>query len=39
MTIAPRTHFAAVVAAVVCTLMTVGFSIAPAVAPLAPYVA
>jgi hypothetical protein len=39
MTITPRTHFTAVVAAFLCAFLTVGFSVAPAVSPIAPYLA
>lgn len=39
MTISARTHVAAAFAAIVCAVMTVGFSVAPAVAPIAPYLA
>lgn len=39
MTISTRNHVAAIFAAVVCAFMTVGFSVAPAVAPIAPYLA
>ena len=39
MTIATRTQITAIFAAVVCAFMTIGFSVAPAVAPVAPYLA
>jgi hypothetical protein len=39
MTTAPRTQLTAIFAAVVCAFMTIGFSVAPAVAPIAPYLA
>lgn len=39
MTMSTRNHFAAVVAAFVCAFMTVGFSVAPAVGSVAPYLA
>lgn len=39
MTIAPRTQITAIVAAVVCAFMTIGFSVAPAVTSVAPYLA
>lgn len=39
MTIATRTHFTALFAAVVCAFMTVGFSVAPAVSPVTSYIA
>jgi hypothetical protein len=39
MTVATRNQFAAVFAALVCAFMTVGFSVAPAVAPFSNYLA
>lgn len=39
MTVVSRNRLPAIVAAVVCAFMTVGFSVAPAVAPIAPYLA
>lgn len=37
MTMTTRNQFAAVFAAVACAFMTVGFSVAPAVSPVASY--
>jgi hypothetical protein len=34
MTVSTRTQFASLFAAVVCAFITVGFSVAPAIAPL-----
>ena len=39
MTTAPRAQLTAIFAAVVCAFVTIGFSVAPAVAPVAPYLA
>ncbi len=39
MTNTPRTQLSAIFAAVVCAFMTISFSVAPAVAPVAPYLA
>ena len=39
MTTAPRTQLTAIFAAVVCAFITIGFSVAPAVAPVASYLA
>ena len=39
MTIATRNQITALFAAVVCAFMTVGFSVAPAVAPVSTYLA
>jgi hypothetical protein len=39
MTTAPRTQFTAIFAALVCAFMTIGFSVAPAVSPIAAYLA
>jgi hypothetical protein len=39
MTVATRNQFAAAFAAIVCAFMTVGFSVAPAVAPYSTYLA
>ena len=39
MTLSNRTHFASLFAAAFCAFVTIGTSIAPAVAPIAPYFA
>ena len=39
MTISTRNQLASVFAAIICAFLTVGVSIAPAVAPLSPYLA
>jgi hypothetical protein len=39
MTTVTRSHFTAAFAAVVCAFLTVGFSVAPAVAPISTYLA
>jgi hypothetical protein len=39
MTISTRNQFASVLAAIACAFLTIGVSIAPAVAPVAPYLA
>lgn len=39
MTTAPRTQLTAIFAAIVCAFITIGFSVAPAVAPVASYLA
>ncbi len=39
MTLSNRNHFAALFASVICAFVTIGTSIAPAVAPIAPYFA
>ena len=39
MTIAARTHFASMFAAIVCAVVTIGFSVAPAVSQVSGLVA
>jgi hypothetical protein len=39
MTISTRNQFASVFAAIACAFLTIGVSVAPAVAPLSPYLA
>jgi hypothetical protein len=39
MTISTRNQFASVFAAIACAFLTIGVSVAPAVAPVAPYLA
>jgi hypothetical protein len=39
MTISTRTQFASVFAAIACAFLTIGISVAPAVAPVSPYLA
>ena len=39
MTISTRNQFASVFEAIVCAFLTVGVSIAPAIAPMSPYLA
>jgi hypothetical protein len=39
MTTAPRIQITAIFAAAFCAFITIGFSVAPAVAPIAPYLA
>jgi hypothetical protein len=39
MTISTRNQFASIFAAIACAFLTIGISVAPAVAPVAPYLA
>ena len=39
MTISTRNQFASIFAAIACAFLTIGVSVAPAVAPVAPYLA